>query len=486
MKLSLPTVTIWSCCWTPEPERIARHLRVLKYCQGIIDCPRIVLFSALKVPVPDGIELMPIDVGPSFNWNTFVNREVPRFMHTEFAMSVHEDGFPLQTDLWDDAFLKYDYIGAPWKDNVVGNGGFNIESLRLMREKLLVPPSRFDAANSDDWVCRAHRERFERNGITFAPVDVAARFSTELGSPEYPNTLPSFGFHDIVDNPEKYAAGWSLIEEFERSQTEYLKPLKIAVVYVYANQSGKRNRDYTARFIESYRAHPPGVEHDTVVIVNGTKLTEESQRMFSDSMPNCLFLYHDNSGYDIGAYQFAARVVPCDMMVFFGASAYLNGAGWLARMLCAFLKHGNAQYGTMGNRGNLNVKVWPHIRTTSFWMAPDLMNAYPHIVTTPDERHPFEHGKDCFTNWVTKQGLKTWVVTWTKELLWEDWDSEPNGYSRGNQSSMIAGDRMCEPPYFYPLEQNGHQTFVRPMIAPIPISIKAVRIPPKPYRCFNP
>lgn len=223
--------------------------------------------------------------------------------------------------------------------------------------------------------------------------------------------------------------------------------MKIAVVYVYAGSMNPKYDEYAYRFLQSYNQHHPGIEHDSIVVLNGVRASSEITCMFSPMM-NCGFLEHDNSGYDIGAFQHAAREIPCDMMVFFGASTYFQRTGWLIRMATAFKKHGNAQYGAMGNKGNLQVSVWPHLRTTAFWMDPKLLNAYPSKVTRADQRHPFEHGKDCFTNWVTNQGLRSWVVTWPNELLWKDWDSDPNGYSRGNQSNLLAGDRMCEPPYY--------------------------------------
>lgn len=223
--------------------------------------------------------------------------------------------------------------------------------------------------------------------------------------------------------------------------------MKIAVVYVYAVVAGAKYDDYAFRFLQCYQAYPPGMDHDTVIMLNRVKASSELTCIFS-SMPNVTFIEHDNSGYDIGAFQHAALVYPCDMMVFFGASTYFNRPHWLIRMASVFQHNGNAQYGAMGNQGDVPVGVWPHIRTTAFWMNPQLMNACPMRVTRPEQRHPFEHGPQCFTSWVTGQGLRSWVVTWGKELLWPYWDSDPQGYARGSQRDLLAGDRMTEAPYF--------------------------------------
>jgi hypothetical protein len=228
--------------------------------------------------------------------------------------------------------------------------------------------------------------------------------------------------------------------------------MNIVIVYVYAPESaatpGGQNCDhYLQRFLESYHFNPPGMEHATAIVLNGIKATSEITCLFS-SLQNCQFLEHDNSGYDIGAFQLAARMLPCDLMVFFGASTFYNRPGWLIRMASSYSRHGAAQYGAMGSGAELGANVWAHIRTTAFWMPPHLMNEYPKRVVSPADRHPFEHGRDCFTEWIKKRGLLSWEVTWQRELLVREWGSDPNGFHRGNQSSLLAGDRMCEPPYY--------------------------------------
>ncbi len=222
---------------------------------------------------------------------------------------------------------------------------------------------------------------------------------------------------------------------------------KVAIVYVYPLDGRGVWGGLARRFVDCYQRNAPGLVHETVIVCNGAPVTETTRQLFAP-LPNCRFLEYDNSGRDIGAFQMAARTVPCDMMVFFGASTFFNRSGWLARMEEAFRKHGNAQYGTMANRGNLSVKVWPHIRTTAFWMAPALMNSYPKIINNHEQRHPFEHGENCFTAWVTKSGLKSWVATWSGESEWLNWDSNPRGFHRGDQSELLAGDHICERPYY--------------------------------------
>lgn len=205
--------------------------------------------------------------------------------------------------------------------------------------------------------------------------------------------------------------------------------------------------DYALRFVESYRNNPPRMVHDTLVVVNGGPVTPEIHCLFS-SLPRLNFLLHDNSGMDIGCFQHAARECASDLAVFFGASTYFNREGWLVRMAAAFQRHGNAQYGAMGNRGAPGWRISPHIRTTGFWCAPALLRAYPKTITRPEERYPAEHGPECFTSFYSSKRIKSWEITWGRDLAQPEWGSDPNGFQRGDQSALLVGDRLCEPPYY--------------------------------------
>jgi hypothetical protein len=223
--------------------------------------------------------------------------------------------------------------------------------------------------------------------------------------------------------------------------------LKIDVVYVYPMNGNPQWDGYASRFISSYQSAAPCMVHNTIVVCNGGAPTAKEANLFAP-LPNLVFLTHDNSGWDIGAFQKASRNSTADMIVFFGSSAYVQGAGWLARMAEPFVKNPEIQYGSMGNRGDMKIKIYPHIRTTGFWMQPALFNSYPHAITTPAQRFPFEHGSNCFTEFLERNGVKSNVVTWRGEYAWENWDVDPTGFNRGDQSSLLSKDRICDYPYY--------------------------------------
>lgn len=224
--------------------------------------------------------------------------------------------------------------------------------------------------------------------------------------------------------------------------------MTIKCVYVFPQIGGEQYFHLAIRFLKTYHEFPAGIDHEMLIVCNGgAGISDEAQFIFS-SIQNCRFMHHDNSGYDVGAFQQAAAENPCDLMVFFGASTYLKGPNWLLRMAEAYNKHGVAQFGVMGNRGVRHVGVEPHIRTTGFWCPPRLMNEYPHRITRPEQRYGFEHQKHCFTSWLKSRRINSWVVSWTNEYLEPQWDSIENGYHRGDQSSMLCGDKNSEPPYY--------------------------------------
>src|SRR5437660_7113390 len=171
--------------------------------------------------------------------------------------------------------------------------------------------------------------------------------------------------------------------------------MKIACVYVYPTaNNGAPFARLAERFGTSCPENPPLMDHMMVVVSNGGPPNGQAVSQFS-FIEGTKFIEHDNSGYDIGAFQLAARVVICDLMVFFGSSAYFRGPGWLRRMVQVYQQLGEGLYGCTGNQGDRRVNVSPHVRTTAFWCNPKLVDAHPFKVGDPSQRYPWEHGQNC-------------------------------------------------------------------------------------------
>jgi len=221
--------------------------------------------------------------------------------------------------------------------------------------------------------------------------------------------------------------------------------VNIVCCYVYPHDGAGPYRDMAMEFVGGYNHYRAGVKHRLVIMCNGAEPGPESKFLF-DTIPGHEIAMHDNSGYDIGAYQQFARLhADADLLVFFGASTYFRGHGWLTRMRDSFVKHGDLLFGAMGHCGG---HVNAHIRTTGFWCHPGLMNTYPHAVTEPHQRYPFEHGPESLTDWSIKRGTRPMVVTFAGEYDLGHWSDVPGGYHNRSQEHMIVGDRMSRPPYY--------------------------------------
>lgn len=130
-------------------------------------------------------------------YNEFLCREVYKYVETSHILIIQHDGFVLDGSVWTDAFLMYDYIGAPWmyKDGCnVGNGGFSLRSKRLME---IVGTDKLIESNGiyypeDNVICRLYRPYLEKTyDIKYAPDHVAHKFSHEMWQP----WQKTFGFH---------------------------------------------------------------------------------------------------------------------------------------------------------------------------------------------------------------------------------------------------------------------------------------------------
>ena len=172
---------------TPESYKLLTEI-----CQNI-NFGDVKLFSSNEIN--DNITI----VDPIKNIDDYGNFifNLNKHIDTDFCMIVQTDGFPINYPAWTDAFLKYDYIGAPWlvyneipQDKMVGNSGFCIRSKRLLEKQSEYDYNSPRDGAEDAYTCRVIDSELKGGGIKFAPVHHAKLFSVE-------NMLyqGQFGFH---------------------------------------------------------------------------------------------------------------------------------------------------------------------------------------------------------------------------------------------------------------------------------------------------
>lgn len=182
--------------------------------------------------------------------------------------------------------------------------------------------------------------------------------------------------------------------------------MKVQVAYIFPNLKLSVYEPMAKRFVRSYMQFPPGeTYHQLTVLVNGVHLTSRQEKLF-DPLP-VTFHEHNNYGKDIGGFFSVAAASTADMLVCLGTPVHCCRAGWLDRMVNAYISHGPGLYGVWGFD-----QPQPHIRTTVFWLPPALLAGYPYPLDN-NHRYQFEHGsRTSLLQWTLKCGFPVYQVTW--------------------------------------------------------------------------
>jgi len=206
--------------------------------------------------------------------------------------------------------------------------------------------------------------------------------------------------------------------------------MRIILAYI-AVTGGPNTYEYCSRFVGSYLACKPGVEHETVVCCNGGPLPMETAMLFQ-TLPSVRFLPRKNDpGFDITAYQDVAFRFKCDILMCAGETIYFHREGWLKRYVEAWKRYGPGMYGTFSS--NL---VRPHLNTTGFCVAPTFLRGSPRPQSR-QERYDFEHGKNAFWTKVSTLGGATRLVTFDGCYDVPQWRYPQNIMWRGDQSNCL-------------------------------------------------
>ena len=194
-----------------------------------IEFADIKILSSIPSPDPRVVPIKPIT--STAEYSAFCVTKLANYVETEFALIIQYDGFILNPTAWDDRFLTYDYIGAPWYvrdwsvrnfqfptellgSYLVGNGGFSLRSKEFLDTcQTLASNGNLTPFHPEDVVlCVHNRHHLEAAGLRFAPVDIGAKFSFESFDDERCKWDGQFGFHGLR---------WTDISKWLDSHPEY-------------------------------------------------------------------------------------------------------------------------------------------------------------------------------------------------------------------------------------------------------------------------
>ena len=125
--------------------RVDKTIKALKYSSKDIKFGSVKLITHEVVNDPE-ITVVNVDKMDYEQYNKFIVFELFKYIDTDYALIIQDDGFVVNPNQWKPEFLNYDYLGAPWPlphddfsyrdafNNLirVGNGGFSLRSKKIL------------------------------------------------------------------------------------------------------------------------------------------------------------------------------------------------------------------------------------------------------------------------------------------------------------------------------------------------------------------
>jgi len=208
-KLQLPNITLLAATSIDiDQTQLAMRISLQNISFGAV---KLLSSSPPKKTYKD-IEYVSIPHMNFLDYSRLIIEDLHKYFETSHCLIVQADSFVVNSDLWKNEFIEFDYIAAPWsdtiqvnpnlvlnmKENLVGNGGFSLRSHKLAKTtaKINFNSLKFPIKSEDVVICHYLYKEMIEKGIRFAPPELAAQFSMENVNHLYGQDVNSvFGFH---------------------------------------------------------------------------------------------------------------------------------------------------------------------------------------------------------------------------------------------------------------------------------------------------
>jgi hypothetical protein len=206
-KLELPNIT--AVClqgrnleWATQPIEMRRIRRSLTYMVKYFNFHEIIFISTYD-PQVEGITFIHTEPVSYYNYNRWCIRELTNYVTTDYCLSFQDDGFPLHPELWDEEFLKYDYVGAPLPidsnilhhpDERIGGGGLTLRSKKFL-DFTATWTDYEGLKNEDTHICYVMRNEIYKNGMSICPHTITRKFVIQNAIDDDHTIDKCFGFH---------------------------------------------------------------------------------------------------------------------------------------------------------------------------------------------------------------------------------------------------------------------------------------------------
>ncbi len=200
LDLSTTTLVCVDCVEAPRAEK------VIDRCKQLATFGASKFLTSLPSEHPDRVVIPHLHT--LVMYSVFVLTELHKYIDTPHLLIVQRDGWIINPDSWNPAWLDYDYMGPlVHQYDVVGAGGFSFRSLKMMKLVASRLPA-WDGTEADandiqlglgcyeDGVfSMGQRKYLESKGCKYPSLQEAAQFAAGGNTnPEYYVERP-FGFH---------------------------------------------------------------------------------------------------------------------------------------------------------------------------------------------------------------------------------------------------------------------------------------------------
>ncbi|MBK5229642.1 MAG: glycosyltransferase family 2 protein, partial [Thermoleophilia bacterium] len=216
------------------------------------------------------------------------------------------------------------------------------------------------------------------------------------------------------------------------------------------------------RFMDSYRVHPAGVDHELIVAFNGVETPEqqaEFDALIADIPHRKVFLPHPM--LDLFAYRLIADQVENDYIMFLNSYCQVLVDDWLELML-KHLRHADVgavattgSYESMSTPAPLPLRPIryikfkrfpnPHVRPNGLMMRRETIQSldWPPVIVKKDAWH-LENGRNGISVQIVKRGLKL-IVAGRDGVGYEvDRWRESETFRAGDQRNLIISDNRTD------------------------------------------
>ena len=193
IKLPIDLITI-------NTNKIQDGINALNYSSKFFEFNNIFLFTNEK-KVKGNFDVIEIDKLKSVEDYNLHILTLNKYITSDFVLVIQHDGHIINPYKWDDSFLKYDYIGAPWPNNKkwnerwapypnsqeiiknlnfnrIGNGGFSLRSKKFLNFSASFKKVELDCPE-DIFLNLVKYENAILENIAYPDIETAMKFSYE-------------------------------------------------------------------------------------------------------------------------------------------------------------------------------------------------------------------------------------------------------------------------------------------------------------------